>query len=706
MRRGWALTAVVLATGLLGAPAARAQEAAQENGADDPTVRASLTTVEPALPQPGGTLTLGGTVENTGDGPLRDVQAILRYSGIPLDDRAKVRQVATDETLRWGQRYIEFFQELDGEFLPGETAQFQLTVPVDEINFGAPGVYAVGVDIRATTPDDERLTVDSQRTVVPWLDTVEPLPTVPVALLWPLAAQPSLLPDGSLIDDDLAADLADGGILSDLVAMAADAPVTWAVDPDLLATVDTMAAGYAVRRADGSTDEGAGADAAAAWLEAYGAATEGDQTLLLPYAGPDVQALAAADATLAAQTADDAADLTSALVDGDAPAVAWLAGGGTADEATLTALAGTTVDTVVLSGRAVVQREPEAVVTARAGEEELDTVVSDSGLDAAVSAALGTDPAAGAAAVRQGWLAETAMVALAAAEGADPAPAMVAAAPFPSPLDAEVAAALVQTWTQTPWIVPTPLADLPVTVGPSIVTPDPSAPTAPSALSPDLVTAVANLREQTAHYKALLAESDPDTDRLDRAAIRAASATWRTDQDAGSAYTEAATAFATGPLRQVTVVAPEQPTLSSNRGVFPLTIRNALDRPVVVRLEFTSDNPTRLSIADVPEQLVEAGEQLSVDVTAEAVVNGRVPVTVQLTSVDGAPLGAPQRMVVNATDYGTIGWLVVGGAVALLAGTAIVRLVRQRRNAGNADVAAAAGSGVTVEPEPLRETAR
>lgn len=724
MRRAATLAAVVFATGLLGAPIA----GAQQNSADDPTVRAALTTVGPAAPGPADDLVLGGTVENTGDGPLGDVQAILRYSRTPLDDRADVRRVATDRDVRWGQRYIDFFQPLD-DLLPGETAAFELEIPVDEIDFGDSGVYAVGVDIRATTMDDNRLTLATLRTVVPWLDPDEVLPTVPVALLWPLATQPSLLPDGSLIDDDLAAELAGGGMLSELVAAPADAPVTWAVDPDLLATVETMAGGYTISSADGAV-EGSGSDDAQAWLDAYGAATQGDQTLLLPYATPDLQALAGVDPALAAQTAtgafaltdERAADLESTADEptaGDSAAgdsVAWLPGG-TADGATLAALGAAGADTVVLSQDAVTPITAESFAAVAAGPGQIDAVLIDAGLDTAVKAGVATavltgDPAAGAVAARQGWLAETALLALAAVDSDRPPPALVAAAPYLLPADAELARTLISTWTTTPWMEPMALAGLPAPADRTVVTPDASAPALPAELTPDHVASVANLRDQTAHFAALLAETDPETvAALDTAAVRAASATWRTAPDAGAAYTETVTRLATAPLRQLEVLAPDQPTLSSNKGVFPLTIRNPLDVPVLVQLEFTSENPTRLSIADVPAQRVEAGEQLSVDVTAEAAVNGKVPVTVQLTTPDGAALGAPKRMVVNATDYGAIGWLVVGAAMALLAGTSTLRLLRERRRpaAGAAPGAAskaAPEARLSAEPEPLRETAR
>ncbi|MGH9252925.1 MAG: DUF6049 family protein, partial [Acidimicrobiales bacterium] len=221
---------LVAATGLLAAPVALAQDTTGTD--DEPSVRAFLHTVEPAAPEPGDTLVLAGTVENTGDEPLYDVQALLRYSRNPLDDRTEVRRVATDQQLRWGQRY-NVNDEFADPLPPGEAADYRIEIPVDEMGFVTPGVYAVGVDIRVDgdSPGDPRLTVDTSRTVIPWLPDDEPLPDVPVAMLWPLATQPSLLPDGTLSDDRLAEQIRTRGPLSALVDAPGDTPVSWVIDP-------------------------------------------------------------------------------------------------------------------------------------------------------------------------------------------------------------------------------------------------------------------------------------------------------------------------------------------------------------------------------------------------------------------------------------------------------------------------------------------
>ncbi|MET0642322.1 MAG: DUF6049 family protein [Jiangellaceae bacterium] len=691
--------ALTTAATALSTPAAHA-------GDPGPAAVATIQTVDPAVPAPGGDLVLAGTVVNTGDELLSDVNAILRFSAVPLDDRVDVRRVATDNDLRWGQRDADFFHEVDPELAPGETAEFVLSIPVDEINFGDPGVYAIGVDIRATPADGERLTLATTRTVVPWLPDAEALAAVPVALLWPLATEPALLPDGTLLTDGMADQLGPDGTLTTLVEAPGSAPVTWVVDPDLLTTVATMTDGYGVTTPDGTTTEGAGAADAESWQEAYAAATDGDQPFLLPYANPDLPAIASAGEDLATESASEALDATRewarrAGVTG-AREIAW-PGSGVADDATLAALASAGAHSVVLSADAVEPSTDAVSARVRTGSTTLEAVITDDGLEAAIDAALGPDPSAGVTALRQAWLAETALVALAADDETPVAQPLVAAPPYGWQPSAAVAKALVEVWTMTPWVRPAALADLPAPVQGTQVRLDSAASATPPQLPPANVAAATDLQRASASYAALLAEPEALTAALPLSTLRAVATAWRAAPEAAATYAATATAMVSSRLSQVAVLIPESVTLSGDKGTFPLTVSNGLPQPVLVSVDVQADYPDRMSVADVPPQRVNAGENATVEVTAEATANGKVPVTVRLTAADGSSLGPPQQMIVNATDYGAIGWIVVIAAVFLFATAAVLRLIRARRR----PVPDIADQGETAAtPEPLRETAR
>ena len=53
---------------------------------------------------------------------------------------------------------------------------------------------------------------------------------------------------------------------------------------------------------------------------------------------------------------------------------------------------------------------------------------------------------------------------------------------------------------------------------------------------------------------------------------------------------------------------------------------------------------------------------------------------VHLITQDGRELGKPLELDIRAAQYGTVGWVLVGSAVALLFGTSAIRIYRRIRN--------------------------
>lgn len=678
--------AVLAATATALVPAAPA--VAQPPEAD---ATAALRTVEPAAPVPGDTLVLAGTVRNSGEEPLDNVQALLRYSRDPLESRSDVRRVVDDLEYRYGRRDERYFEVVADRLAPGATAGFRLEVPVDEIGFFEPGVYAVGVDVRGTPVSGPRLTLATERTLLPWMDGVD-APPVPVAVLWTLAAPPQLQADGTLRTDDLATEVAPGGTLTGLLDAARGTPVGWLVDPDLVATLGLMTGGYEVDDGDGTVQPGRGVGAATRWLETFRSTVAGGDVSLLPYAVPDVVALARDDEAWAGSVAQDAVEASRGAVDG-ATGSAYaprrprtdLAAlpGGAADTAGLAALASAGIATVVLSGDAVSPAADRPLGRVAAGDTVLDALLTDPGLDAVAA-----DAAAGASAddpglveVRQRWMAETALAVLDAGRSGDDPGGLVTAAPQqwrPAPT---LARTLVDTWTSTPWITPSTVAEVagePPSSGTSgVLAPD--LPEDAAELPEDLVDAVATAHADVTRYLHLLAEPDEETAALEPALLRSAAAAWRVDPGSGRGYASALSADAGESLRSVAVLVPPAVTLSSRTGVFPLTVTNDLDRPVLVDLELTPANPDRLRIEAVESLRVEAGEKAAVDVRAEAAANGTVPVVVRLSTTTDEPLGRAQQLRVVATDYGTIGWVVVGLGVLVLIAATVTRVARRPR---------------------------
>ncbi len=698
--------ALVLGTAPSGA-APTTPSSSSPSASSEPQATVELAPTTSSYLVDGTDLILAGEVTNSGSEPLGRANVTLRHSRDALEDRDDVRRVAADEEFRVGRRDVTHFVPI-GDLEPGNSQPFTLTVPVDDLRLSDAGVYVVGVDVSATTSDGSRNTVAAQRTVLPYLDT-DPLPQVPVSFLWPLSSTPSLLPDGRLIDDHLADELESDGRLGQLLTSAAAWPVGWSIDPDLLATVSEMADGYELRNAAGASVPGPGGDAAADWLATLRETIADDAWVAaLPYADTDLVAVVRAEgadspAVSAISATDEAVGSVLAGGTGDGPTVvpgvvAPVAGA--LDDETADAVAVAGARTIVLSGDAV-EEIPAASATSpatRLGTEagDLDVLLSDPGLDAALSATEQLDTGI---AARQSLLAETAMVAFAARREETTPPALLGLPGHRWSPDPDALSALVHAWTSTPWIaaapVPTPTSDAPTPE----VTLDYTAADEAAEISRAQVDAAAALRTELDRFDSVLVEPDEQRAAHDEALLRGVSSAWR-NSDGGPGYLAVVGQGVSSGLQQISVVVPEQLRLSSNSGRFPVEVSNALPVPVQVRLHFESSNPDRLEVADGELVEVPGGGKAQVAVEATATANGRVPVTVSLQTPSGEPFGAAHRFEIVATNYDTFSWFIVGGAAVLLFAAASFRIIRRVRTARRDARGRASGSPVEERQLP------
>lgn len=676
----------------IGAPAAATTVV--PDGAEQ-SVQVELHTLEPGAPAPGDRVEITGSITNITDEPLRDVQALLRYDSRPLTSRSDISRVTTDAGLHWGWRPGHIYDIVRDELAPGRSAPFELEFTVDTaclddetanlpcLGLPMDGVYAIGVDANVTTPDDERHTGGTARTVVPWqIGDADP---IPVALLWPVVGTPAI-GDGALRDDaepttapedgadreqpDAGTDIVPDSrgqdpatarpALNRLLAAPGDAPVTWAVDPG---TWSPTVAG-AVR----STGE----------------------LMVLPPGVPDAGALARVDRDLAGQVTAEVARIQNGFTPADVPVrmdAAW-PGAGVVTEDALRAWTDAGYATLVLPRDAVTMPYRTPVAALELGGERVRAVLTDPGLDSAIADNAGpsrTGAQSAALDLRQRWLAETA---LARDEPLRFGTAALVAAPppgwRPSP---EVIEAVLSVWTSTDWIKPTGVSGL-TDAAPPRREAVPAAVLSPllagtDGLPGDYARDIQRLHDELSWYHSLLGDDDAGdfAPVPARVAARAASIGWRDDLDTARAEVVALRHAVDEALSGVSVVVNPSNTLSGNTGVFPVNIANDLSHAVTVRLEFDPANRDRLAIEPV-EARVPGGQQQTVQVRAEAVANGEVSVSVQLATVNGVPLGGAQHTIVNATHYGTIGWFVVGGSALLFAGGLSWRTLRGRRRIG------------------------
>ena len=397
------------------------------------TVRLDSVTPDVVTTSSDATLTVTGTVTNTGDRPVRDVLARLEQ-GPALTSSAALR---TSLAVGGGFQGVGDFIGIAAHLDRGQAAGFQCSIPIrpgpqPSLQIDVPGVYPLLVNINGTPADGPVASLDQARFLLPvagvpadpanagdnpLTDVVAPDTAKPVAmtLLWPLADKPRLapgVPGGTtpvrLMNDDLAVSLAAGGRLDTLLGAAefatspgaidpgtgVDRALCLAVDPDLLVTVNAMTAGYVVADApDGlgtAAHPGTGQAAAVAWLDRLRTLARRMCVTATPYAQADLGALhRVGDPGLSAAAVATTADIVDRVL-----GVASIRGATLLGDGPLTAAAAALLDN---------QAPTVAIAAADSGMATADLTVRRisprivlAPFDPAVGSALagvGTDPA-------------------------------------------------------------------------------------------------------------------------------------------------------------------------------------------------------------------------------------------------------------------------------------------------------------------------
>lgn len=632
----------------------------------------TLTGLSPAVADRDDVLTLRGVLENVGDAALVDPLPALRWSGDPLQSADEVDLVAANPLFRYGRIDYRYSVPLD-TLEPGDRAEFSIDVPLDSLGLGS-GVFVLGVDVLASLPDGLRVFVADDRTPVA-VDVAADQP-VPVALLWPLAAAPSLLPDGRLVDDALAGEVAPGGRLDRLLDIADDAPVTWVVDPDLVATLLAMADGYETVRPSG---DGSGAADAQRFLDRLAETlASAEDVRRLPAADPDVGGAFAAGI--------DGPTVAAALADGlDDPAADTLAGRPLPPLALLVDRPVTSrmLGAYLRSGLPTSVLATDAVTAPSADGRE--TVSRPRARDVAAFVArmppVGTDGAAerGALAARQWMLATSAVQATV----SDQQPGIVVAdGPRWSPAPGE-AEALLAAWLAAEWIEPVSLDSLPVEPTDSDGSPTVTlaADQRPEPLPESTVEGLARVLADTQRLKALLVEPLLDEPDVPAVVARTISYAWQADPGSGESYLASLTSEVVDAESQISLVVSPAITLASRSGRFPITLVNDAAVDVLVGVDFTSQNSSRLRVENIAPIVLTAGEKRTVTATALATANGRLQVTARLVTSEDSGVGTPVTTIVDVTNVGALGFTVIGIGGALL----VAALARSRWRARRVD---------------------
>ena len=707
--RRWVRRVAVLlgATALLGAlvqaPGVETAEAAPTGSR---TVSVSITELSPATPKRSDTLTVSGRVTNRGRTPVTDVRVGLRV-GAPLYSRSAVRDAANrDGTPTVGAEVPAKYAARFDQLAPGVAYDYTLEVPVKALGLGAPGVYALGVTLTGQTryqPYPQVL--GAQQTVLPWRPAAAAAKTH-LTFLWPLVSGSHLTARTGaderqtpiLASDDLLPELSPGGRLQQMVALGKDLPVTWVIDPDLLATVEAMTKPYRVSTEDGGTVPGRGQDQARQWLSELEDAVQGREVVALPFGDPDVASLAHRGKNVSGALgqlgpATELAELTVETILGVRPSTdyAWPVEGAI-DPSIVSVATSAGAHRVIARSDSLRDRGlPYTPSAARPIGRGVTAVVADAWLSTLFERDL--TRADSTTAVVQQFLAQTQAITSEAPER--PRHIVVAPQRRPTASQAQAMAEAVRAVREhSDWVS---FADLSAA---ATADPDPRANrTVPSAAAypealrkKELPTAAFAQMQQTQGtldgFTVILTQSDRVETPVGNAIRRQMSTSWRGDREGAAEYRDAVEDYLVGLTKKVRLIQKSPITLSGRSATIPVTVQNNLLQTVEgLELRLTSSRRIGLEVGDPQPVRVAGGHSQSVKFTTTAKANGRAYLEAQLYTRDNKPFGAPMTFQAKVTDITSTVLLVIAGGVLLVV-LAGLRMYTQRKRAARAAAAA------------------
>ncbi|MDS0133093.1 MULTISPECIES: DUF6049 family protein [unclassified Amycolatopsis] len=691
---------------LAGATVAQAQEGAR--------LRIDLAGLSPrVITTSTTTLTVTGTVTNTGDRRVAKPQVRLQVGDRATTERG-VGDVLSGAVVK--DTPLTEFTSVADVLEPGQSAPLNLTVPLTGARaerFARPGVYPLLVNVNGTPEFGGPARLGAVSMLMPVLTGPGKQATSrggapSMTLLWPLTGNiPHVYaaPYGSplvLADDRLAGEISGDGRLNALVTSAASAvrnnsnlakSMCFALDPDLLATVDAMTRGYLVHTDTGNVD-GKGAEAAKAWLTELRALVGNRCVVALPFADTDLDALTRirpGDTSLVTRAATGAATIQE-LTD-VAPQTGVLWPDGTPSASVLTALSEAGVRTVLTDAGKLPPAAAGGGVTVQGSTVRLQptdslisaamtgvpTVPGSVTVPATTERAVASQNGLGALAFRAG-LGQTG--------GQRPDHLLVA-----PPRRWDASAEEFTTYLQQ---VSDFLSSGVVTATglPALLAAEPSAAgavgdsgTDPAAgVDAGVVSTLAGLDVKATGLASAMqldptkrVKPDDVVEPIRLAELRGASTAWRgLPADAATTNAQAEVAAISG---RVTVSQPKQ-TIALASGNSPLPVYVSNDLPVGINARFTLNNNTGLRPEDAKDWFFPASGGKNYFLPVEALRAGRFSVDVSLSTPTGTPLGSSARFELTSTEYGAItiiATVAAGVALLLLASRRIYRRVKDAR---------------------------
>jgi hypothetical protein len=380
---------------------------------------------------------------------------------------------------------------------------------------------------------------------------------------------------------------------------------------------------------------------------------------------------------------------------------------GIADYTTLQSLAGVDgISSVILDSPTMPPLTgwpptPSAQTTTPDGEgPDLHVLLSDHTITEILGSASSGSGAPGAAlAIRQYYLAETAMIA---AEAPSLARSIVVAPPSRWDPPASLAMGLLAETVGAPWLHPVGVAQLAAArSAPGQVSHRLAVPAAAlrSGLGPGFLRRVRQLGQRIQLLQSILVRPDPT---LDAALASTESAAWgggAVPSRPGNELIDTISSYLSDQDSGLTLITPGRVTLGGLKGSVPVSISNRLRYPVLLRLQVSVPPDGRLSVRNTPGVVrVPAGTVATIKLGVSSAAIGSTTLRLSLLTPGGVPLpGRAVTMTVQATHYGTLALVIIGAALGVFMLTSAARAVRRGRAATEAQAGSSRQPATSAE---------
>jgi hypothetical protein len=686
------------------------QGALGQQGGDLP-VSLAITSVTPAYASPGQTVTVSGSITNTSSAVISGISVRLRSSSTAFESRDALQEYANGNEPQADGYVPGATTRKPIELAAGGTEPWSVALRVNKVGMTSFGVYPLAAE--ADSASDTALPGGTSLTFLPFWPAKHGAPRPqPQEIAWilPIIDQPlqGPCPVATLLNNSLAASLAPGGRLSSLLAAgqaeSASTQLTWAIDPSLLRSVQAMTHPY---RIGGNADCVTGyrtlpaSHAAADWLAGLKHVTADQGVFVTPYADVDIAALTreSLDSDLVRAFAQGRSVAGSILGRNFSPASAARPGQAAATEA----LNGMAWPADGLANRAVLQNLAANKVKVSAVILASSTMLPVSGSFAADSAVTSTpngvtgdtrvlladdtitqilgsanspsDPAGATFAVRQRFLAETAMIA---AQAPNAARSIVVAPPRRWNPPAGLADSLLAETASAPWLKPVSIGQLATAKlppGQPVRTPPTS--TAKGELSRHLLRQIKGLDRRIAPLESIRVQPDPS---LSLAVASVESSAWRGAAGGREAQVllNRVSGYATSQEQALSITRPLPVTMGGLKGSPPVSISSHLDYPVKVRLEVSVPAGAGMIIRPPGDKVIPPDSVVNIKLNVHAATVGSTTIRLALLAPDGTALPGPDvTMTIRATQFGTLALVILAAALGVFMITSAARAIRQ-----------------------------